>query len=146
MKQSIIVLATIGIMVMAAIPVQARDVPFTQEDRDRIIRLEDGQKALNQRVDDLKADMNNLKAELKSDMNHRFDQLTNFMFWGLGILFGGMGLLITLVIWDRRTALAPAVRKTKELEEQAELLKKALKEVAMKDHHVKEALKHVGLL
>ncbi|MBF0345107.1 MAG: hypothetical protein HQL06_12870 [Nitrospirae bacterium] len=37
------------------------------------------------------------------------------------------------VLWDRRTALAPAIRRTKEVEEQSELLVKALKEVATKN-------------
>ncbi len=68
----------------------AREVPFTQDDRDRLIRLEtkvdEGQKALQRQIDDLKT----------------------FMLWGFGILFGGMGILIGFVIWDRRTALAPA--------------------------------------
>jgi hypothetical protein len=30
------------------------------------------------------------------------------------------------VIWDRRTALAPAIRKNKELEERKEVIKKTL--------------------
>jgi hypothetical protein len=68
------------------------------------------------------------------------------MLWGFGILFGGMGILIGFVIWDRRTALAPVIRKNKELEEREERLEKALKELAAKDLKVAEALRHVGLL
>jgi hypothetical protein len=75
--------------------------------------------------------MNSLRADLR---------------WGFGILFGGMGLLMGFVLWDRRTALAPAVRKTKEIEERAELLEKALKEAAVENPGLKKALKHVGLL
>jgi hypothetical protein len=63
----------------------SREVPFTQEDRDRLIRLEEGQKALQKQVDNLQT----------------------FMLWGFGILFSGMGILIGLVMWDRRTAIAP---------------------------------------
>ena len=105
-----------------------KEVSFTQEDRDRIIRLE-------------------IKVEegLKS-VNQRIDELRDFMLWGFGILFGGMGLLIGFVIWDRRTALAPAIRKNKELEEREEKLERALKELAEKDPKVAEILKHIGLL
>jgi hypothetical protein len=121
----------------------AADSSFTQADRDRMIRVEtkvdEGLKAVNQRIDDM-----------KSDMNRRFEQMQTFMLWGFGILFGlffsGMGFIMGFVLWDRRTALAPAVRKTKEIEEQTELLKKALKEAAVENPSLKEALKHAGLL
>jgi hypothetical protein len=148
--------------------VAAADSSFTQSDRDRMIRIEEGLKATNQRIDDglkatnqrieegLKATnqrIDDVKAEMnsmKGDMNRRFEQVTTFMLWGFGILFGlffsGMGLLMGFVLWDRRTALAPAVRKTKELEERAELLEKVLKEASITNPAIKEALKHVGLL
>ncbi|MBF0564779.1 MAG: hypothetical protein HQK89_06010 [Nitrospirae bacterium] len=123
---------------------------FTQSDRDRMIRLEEGLKATNQRMEDGFKATNQRIDDLKADMNRRLEHITTFMFWGFGILFGlffsGMGFLIGFVLWDRRIALTPAVRKTKELEEQAELLKKALQEVALNDPHVHEALKHVGML
>jgi cell division protein FtsB len=113
----------------------SREAPFTQDDRDRLIRLEtkvdEGQKALNQRIDDLREEVKDLKT---------------FMLWGFGILFGGMGILIGFVIWDRRTALAPAIKKNKELEEREEKIERALKELAKKDPKVAEVLKHVGLL
>ena len=130
-----------------------KEVSFTQEDRDRIIRLEikveEGLKGVNRRIDDInkRIDDTNKRIEegLKS-VNQRIDELRDFMLWGFGILFGGMGLLIGFVIWDRRTALAPAIRKNKELEEREEKLERALKELAEKDQKVAEILKHIGLL
>jgi len=112
-----------------------KEVPFTQEDRDRIIRLEakveEGLKSVNQRIDDI---------------NKRIDELRDFLLWGFGLLFGGMGLLIGFVLWDRRTALAPAISKNKELEEREEKLERALKKLAEKDPKVAEILKDLGLL
>lgn len=147
-----LILAVIGIIITANEPVVATDVPFTLEDRDRNIRTEAKVDALekkvdalsqsvNLRIDDMRADMNNLRA----DMNRRFEQIMTFMFWGFGILFGGMGLLMGFILWDRRTALAPAVQKTKEIEKRAELLENAFRELARKNHDVKEVLKHIGL-
>ncbi|MBF0343385.1 MAG: hypothetical protein HQL06_04055 [Nitrospirae bacterium] len=160
MRQAIIlILATAGIIIAAAMPTQARDIPFTQEDRDRIIRLEEGQKAINQRIDDMNKRFEDMNRRFEDtnrrlddmnrrldDMNKRLDQMMTLILWGFGILFGGMGLLLGFVLWDRRTALAPAIRKTKEVDEQAQLLVKAIKEVAEKNQDVKEALKHAGLM
>lgn len=131
-----IAILIIVVMLFSAVTLSfAREVPFTQEDRDRLIRLEEGQKALNQRIDDTKL-----------SLQRQIDDLKTFMLWGFGILFGGMGILIGFVIWDRRTALAPAIKKNKELEEREEKLEHALKELARQDSRVAEALKHAGIL
>ncbi|MFN3921252.1 MAG: hypothetical protein ACK4K4_02490 [Caldimicrobium sp.] len=98
----------------------SREVPFTQEDRERLIRLEEGQKAINQRIDDLK------------DLIY--------------LVLGGMIALIGFVIWDRRSALSPVLKKNKELEEQTNKIEKALKELAKRDPKIEEVLKYVGLL
>ncbi|MEJ7620102.1 MAG: hypothetical protein WKI46_04710 [Aquificaceae bacterium] len=41
----------------------------------------------------------------------RIDDVINIMLWGFGVLFAGMMSLIGFVIWDRRSALAPAERQ-----------------------------------
>ncbi len=73
---------------------------FTQEYRNRITRLEvkveEGFKAVNQRIDDI---------------NRRIEKLQTLMPWGLGVLFSGIGILIGLVIWDRRPTISPVVEK-----------------------------------
>ncbi len=85
----------------------AREVPFTLEDRDRIIRLEENQRegfrALMQRIDDTNKRID--------DTNKRIDDMISIMLWGFGVLFAGMMSLIGFVIWDRRSALAPAIIK-----------------------------------
>jgi len=122
-----------GIMVVMtvmgnALSAYARDISFTQEDRDRIIRLEikveEGQKSLQRQIDDLYA----------------------LILWGFGSLFGGMGILIGFVIWDRRTALAPAIKKNKELEEREDLLERALKEFAKQEPRLAEVLRTMRLM
>jgi len=123
------------ITVSFVIPSYAKEVSFTQEDRDRLIRLEtkvdEGLKAVNQRID---------------ATNQRIDTLNTFMLWGFGILFGGMGILIGFVIWDRRTALAPAIKRNKELEERGDKIERALRRYAREDPKLAEILKEEGLL
>ena len=79
------------------LPQYATGGDFTQEDRDRLIsldvRVEQGQKSLQNQI-------NNLQT---------------FLLWGFGILFGGMGVLIGFVIWDRRTALEPVPGRAESL-------------------------------
>jgi len=153
-KTALVVIAFISCFASGGYPQQS--IPFTREDRDRLIRLEEGQKALSQRIDDMNKRIDGVEGRMESlerSVNLRIDDLRGevrdlktFMLWGFGILFGGMGLLIGFVIWDRRTALAPAVRKTQELEEREEKLEKAFKELARRDSAVAEILRQVGLL
>ena len=97
-----------------AISVYSAPIPYSQDDRDRLIRLE----------------------EKANNLEKRMDQMQTFMLWGFGILFGGMSMMIGFVLWDRRTALAPAVKKQQELEEREEKLEKALKLLAQKDKKI----------
>ena len=127
----LIVLTVVLIVSFTAVNAFAKNVSFTQEDRDRLIRVEEGLKAVNQRID---------------DTNKRIDELRDFMLWSFGILFAGMMTLIGFVLWDRRTALAPAIRKNKELEEREERLEKALREYAKKEPGLAEVLKNLGLM
>ena len=123
---------------------------FTQEDRDRIIRLEikveEGQKSLQRQIDDLKISIQRQIDDLKTSTQRQFDNLYTLILWGFGILFGGMGILIGFVIWDRRTALAPAIKKNKELEERGDLLERALKEFAKQEPRLAEVLRTMRLM
>ena len=113
----------------------AKEVPFTQEDRDRLIRLEvkveEGQKALQVQINGLQK---------------QIDDLRTLMLWGFGVLFSGMGILIGLVMWDRRTAISPVVKKTRELEDRSDRMEKVLKDLAKVDSKFEEALKRAWLL
>jgi len=142
MMKKIWFLITLGILLNISLYSYAKEIPFTQEDRDRLIRLEEGQKALNQRINGVEKSFNQRIDDLKEEIR----DMKTFMLWGYGILFGGMGILIGFVIWDRRTALAPAIKQYKELEEREEKIEKVLKELSTRDPNVKEALRHVGLL
>lgn len=50
------------------------------------------------------------------------------MLWDFGIVFAGIFALIGFVLWNRGTALAPAIRKNQELEEREIKVELALKE------------------
>ena len=127
------------IVISLMVPSLSQAEEFTQKDRERLIRLEtkveEGQKALQRQITDLKV-----------DTQRQTDDLKTLILWGFGILFGGMGLLIGFVIWDRRTALEPVAKKYRELEEQGEKYNKALKEYAMVEPKLAEILRSLNLL
>ena len=99
-------------------------------------------KRLDQRFETMETQIN----QRFEGINQQISELKSFMLWGFGILFAGMFSLVGFVLWDRRTALAPAVSKYSALEEREEKLEKALKEMAQTDPRAAEALRHVGLL
>ncbi len=116
----------------------AKDISFTQDDRDRLIRLETKVEQMEKQFDQIDRRFDQIE--------RRIERLENVIIWGFGLLFTTMIGLVGFVMWDRRTALAPAIRKNKELEEREEKIERALKELAAKDPNVAEVLKHVGLL
>jgi peptidoglycan hydrolase CwlO-like protein len=99
MRQNFLVrLFVMVLLVPCCLFAQASQKPTTEE---RLIRLEEGQKSLEKRLDDLRGDMNkhfdnlrsdmgNLRSDmdnLRSDINNRFDDLR---FW--------LGLITTVVL------------------------------------------------
>lgn len=91
---------------------------------ERLIRVEEGVKNLDKRFDDLRYDLN----KRFESIDKRFDKLEadlkGFMYWGFGILFSGMFILIGFILWDRRTTLAPVANETKALKEIIDHLQK----------------------
>ncbi len=135
--------------------------PATEE---RLIRVEEGVKnlekridgletSMNKRIDGLETSMNKRIDDLRADMNIRLDDIKNFMLWGFGVLFSGMFILIGFILWDRRTTLAPVAKETKELRELIELLQKddktvktILREYAKENEALAKILNKAALL
>ena len=111
-----------------------------REIKDRLIRLEvkveEGFIAVNKRYDDLKAQTqkqyDDLKAQtqkqyddlkddmrfFKEDIRFQMNELKTLFLWGFGILFGGMGLLIGFVLWDRRTFVKPIADELEQIKKE----------------------------
>ncbi|MCF8333446.1 MAG: hypothetical protein K9I47_04790 [Bacteroidales bacterium] len=167
MKQLVLIL-----IILTSIPTLAqKEVPYTLEDRDRMIRLEAEQKALRKEMNSLRnemnSEMNSLRNEmnsLRSEMNTRFEaietkfdakfesqqkqlnDLKELFYWGFGILIALFIFMLGFMIWDRRTALKPALDKANSAEEKNKSLINALREYARKNPDLAEILKSHGLL
>ncbi len=110
---------------------------------------------MNRRFEELREDMNKRFEDMNKrfeDMNKRIEGLIKLMGWIILGMFGLIGVLIGLLIWDRRTAVSVAVKESeKRLEEKFSLDKlprliEALKELAKKNKEVAEVLRYFNLL
>ncbi len=111
----------------------SKEAPFTLEDRDRIIRLEEGQKAIVQRVE---------------QVERQIDRLIDIM---LAIFAGQIVLVATVIgvlIWDRRTVVKKATDETLEKFESGRFknLLEAMRDVAKEGEKIARALKKHNLL
>lgn len=129
--KTLLLLSAILLPLIMPSPAAATEKKDIQEIKERLIRIEERMVT----KEELKTEIKDVRAEMKE-----------FMLWGFGILFGGMWILIGFVLWDRRTALAPAIKKNKELEEKEERVEKALREYARKEPGLAEVLKEVGIM
>lgn len=133
MKQSLLILL---FLLPSLLQAMEKEIPFTLDDRDRIIRTE-------QKVESLRTELNtkiDSKFDgLRSEMNARFDQLFNFLWAIIGIFTTMMVSVFGFAFWDRKLSLAPM---------KAENLKtlNALREFAEHQPKLREILKNAGLM
>lgn len=119
-------------------PVFAQTQKDIQEIKERLIRLEERVNGLEKRFNDFTKRID----DLDSKLSKRIDDIANLIY----VVLAGMFALFGFVIWDRRTALAPAIRRTRDIEEREEKLERALKEFAIKNPEMRDILKNLGLL
>ncbi len=144
----------------------SEEVGFTQEDRERLIRLETTLKVFMEQTDKRFEQVDKRITELREDMNKRFEQvdkrfeqvnreldrLVNIM---VGVFAGQIALVVAVIgfaWWDRRTIIRKAKEETleemeKELRpEKFKKLLNALREKAQNDKELADILKRYGLL
>ena len=135
---------------------QSSAVPFTLEDRDRIIRTEQEIKSLRNEmkseINSLRNEMNSEIKSLRNEMNIKFEsqqlQINNLkesigdikvlLLWGFGIMFSLFLFMFGYMIWDRRSALNPVRIKT-------EIISNILRDFAKENVKFAEILRSYGL-
>lgn len=139
--QKIIVFSLLMLPVMGI--AETKEIPFTLDDRDRIIRTEQKVEALNAKIDNkvdgLRNEVNAKFDGLRSEMNTRFDQLFSFLWAIIGIFTTMMVSVFGFAFWDRKLSMAPVKR------ENLQTLN-ALREFAEHQPRLREILKNAGLL
>ncbi len=135
MKKELVIFLSLCIIAGYVGTGTAKEIQYSLEDRERLTRLEvkveEGLKAVNQRIDGL---------------DKRIDGLQGLMYVVIGAVIAQTIGIVGFVLWDRRSALAPAIRKNRELEEREETIEKILKEYAKQEPRLAEILKSAKLL
>ncbi len=125
-----------------AISLYAEEVSFTQEDRERLIRLE-------VTLQEFKEANDKRFEELREDMNKRFEQMMSFLWIITGIFTTLTVGVIGFAFWDRRTVIQKAKKDTIEVIEKEGRLRDlihALRELAKTDPKVETVLRNFHLL
>ena len=165
----------LSIFVLHLIPSSAFAIKVAPRITDREIvekltRLEAGQAALNQRIDDVNRRIDDLDKKFSQridDVNRRIDDLTNTVNNLFVLTITLSGIMATLIaglfgyiIWDRRTMMKPIQEKVEQLEKDfnreldlhndhgslpARLIK-ALRELAKTDEKLAAVLRSFSLL
>jgi len=137
---------TVFLLVLIIEVSYSEEVPFTQDDRERLIKIETTLKEFKESVDkrfaDLREDMNKRFEQVDKrfeqvdkrfeqvdkrfeqvdkrfeEVENRFNEILNVM-WMLITAFGGItAVTIGFALWDRRTMIKPFESKVKNIEEE----------------------------
>jgi len=176
MKQFFIIIVFIWIVL--ASHAQTKEVPYTLDDRDRIIRVEAKMEAVETKMEALEAKMEALETKmdvkfetletkmdvkfetLETKMDVKFETLEtkldvkldavnariDYLFWLIGFIAMLIIFMLGYMIWDRRTALKPALEKASKAEDKSQNIILALRDFARKNADFAEVLRTHGLL
>lgn len=155
MSKFMTMLMLIGILLGISSGAFAEEVPFTLEDRDRLIRMEttikEFREAVDKRFESMDKRFESMDRRFESidkrfeSIDKWFDQLINIFIGIIAAFAGIVAVTIGFAIWDRRTALRPAIERTDDLRIREEKLERAVKEYARGEPKLQEILKSLGL-
>ena len=151
------------LFLMTEIPCFGGQPGFTQEDRERLVRLEATLKVFMEQVDKRFEQVDKRISELREDMNKRFEQvdkrfeqvdkrfeeMVTFLWMLVGIFTTLTAVVIGFAYWDRRTIIRKARDEAIETIEREGRLKefiKALRAYASEDEKFATVLRSFGLL
>ena len=144
-----IVLLFVTLLLVASVNIAAAEDGFTQQDRERLIRLEvtlqEFKTSVDTRFNELREDMN----KRFEQVDKRFEQVTTFIGILAAVFTAMMVGTIGFAYWDRRTMIKKAKEETiSEIEKEGRLrnLIMALRELAKTDSKVADALRRFNLL
>lgn len=147
-------------LIFTFIPINSFSQDKIDEMRKEIAIIKEKLSSVNQQIDDLDKKLSQRIDDVDKKLNHRIDDVNNrigdlkdIIFGGFTIIIGGLGVLATgmvalvgFVLWDRRTALAPAIKAIEEVKEKEKIVEETLKIYAKKNIEFKKAMETTGLI
>ena len=138
-KALFIATLTICNLQFATAQVKGREVPFTLDDRDRLIQIEEKLNSQQKQITDLKENLQKQIDTRFEATDTRFDAMQDKFNWGFGIMMSLMLFLLGFIIWDRRTTLDPIRQHTQSLIQ-------TLREYAKEQPKLADILRSYGLM
>ena len=121
----------------------AREVPFTLDDRDRIILMNEKLNSQQQQINDVKVNLqqqiNDVKVNLQQQITDLKETMQDKFNWGFGIMMSLMLFVFGFIIWDRRTTTDPIRQHTQSLIQ-------TLREYAKEQPKLADLLRSHGLM
>jgi len=117
-------------------------VPYTLADRDRAILTE---AKINALVDKMELRFENIDKQFMYQQK-QIDDIKALFYWGFGILITLFIFMLGYMIWDRRTAMRPALEQASKAEENSRNLISMLREYSKKHPDLAEILRTHGIL
>jgi len=113
-------------------------VPYTLADRDRAIQTEAKINALDIRFESIDKQF--------IFQQKQIDDIKTLFYWGFGILITLLIFMLGYMIWDRRTAMQPALEQAAKVHENSRNLIMTLREYSKKHADLAEILRTHGIL
>ena len=136
---------SLSFFLLLTIPCFAQEPGFTQEDRERLVRVEATLKVFMEQVDKRFEQVD----KRFEQVDKRFEQMMTFL-WILVAIFTTLtGVVIGFAYWDRRTIIRKARDEAIEVIEKEGRLRdliKALRRLASEDKKLADVLRSFGLL
>jgi len=151
MKPSVFVILLF--FTLLSLPAKAQElqvvVPYTLADRDRAILTDAKISALENKINALEDKMEVRFENIDKQFMYQqkqIDDIKTLFYWGFGILITLFIFMLGYMIWDRRTAMRPALEQASKAEENSRNLISMLREYSKKHPDLAEILRTHGIL
>ncbi len=156
----ILILVIVGLTTMLNSNAGAKEVPYTLEDRDRLIRVEARLYEIDKRFEQIDKRFEQIDKRFEQidkrfeqidkrfeQIDKRFDDMFTYLWILAGIFTTLTGSTIGFAIWDRRSMIRPFEFRIKELEQgKIDRLISSLRDIAQIDKNVADILRKHNLL
>jgi len=141
-----LVLVVILFCILFSNPILAQEqqvvVPYTLADRDRAILVDAKISVLEEKIE---VRFESVDKQFMYQQK-QIDDIKTLFYWGFGILITLFIFMLGYMIWDRRTAMKPALVQASKAEENSRNLISTLREYSKKHPDLAEILRSHGIL
>lgn len=145
MKRCIVLITLLLLVLILKAQEQQVVVPYTLADRDRTILTDAKINTLDAKISALDIRFESIDKQFMYQQK-QIDDIKALFYWGFGILITLFIFMFGYIIWDRRTAMQPALDQSSRAEENSRNLIASLREYSKKHADLADILRTNGLL